>query len=152
MVRCILLFFFFFFFFKQKTAYEMRISDWSSDVCSSDLRSAACSRRISSAIRPTTTSTTATWVRRRCARWSTSWPARRAGKATPWRANGRGCGHGRTSPTTCRPTAATADRLSDRDRKSVVSGERVSVRVALGGPGTINKKKNQEIQQKVHHN
>src|SRR3546814_7572892 len=30
---CLLLFFF----FKQKTAYEMRISDWSSDVCSSDL-------------------------------------------------------------------------------------------------------------------
>src|SRR3546814_4072462 len=29
-----------FFFFKQKTAYEMRISDWSSDVCSSDLLSA----------------------------------------------------------------------------------------------------------------
>src|SRR3546814_9636605 len=34
-VFCVL--FFFFFFFKQKTAYEMRISDWSSDVCSSDL-------------------------------------------------------------------------------------------------------------------
>src|SRR3546814_5984923 len=37
----LLLFFLFhvlvFFFFKQKTAYEMRISDWSSDVCSSDL-------------------------------------------------------------------------------------------------------------------
>src|SRR3546814_5686532 len=30
-------FFMRFFFFKQKTAYEMRISDWSSDVCSSDL-------------------------------------------------------------------------------------------------------------------
>src|SRR3546814_9265065 len=29
--------FYFFFFFKQKTAYDMRISDWSSDVCSSDL-------------------------------------------------------------------------------------------------------------------
>src|SRR3546814_10771949 len=28
----------YFFFFKQKTAYEMRISDWSSDVCSSDLK------------------------------------------------------------------------------------------------------------------
>src|SRR3546814_10545631 len=28
---------FYFFFFKQKTAYELRISDWSSDVCSSDL-------------------------------------------------------------------------------------------------------------------
>src|SRR3546814_6890941 len=38
---CILFMFifsvFYFFFFKQKTAYEMRISDWSSDVCSSDL-------------------------------------------------------------------------------------------------------------------
>src|SRR3546814_9653118 len=32
----------FFFFFKQKTAYEMRISDWSSDVCSSDLPDAFC--------------------------------------------------------------------------------------------------------------
>src|SRR3546814_3977452 len=31
----------FFFFFKQKTAYDMRISDWSSDVCSSDLSSSA---------------------------------------------------------------------------------------------------------------
>src|SRR3546814_6460637 len=34
----LLVFFSFVFFFKQKTAYEMRISDWSSDVCSSDLR------------------------------------------------------------------------------------------------------------------
>src|SRR3546814_8011602 len=34
-MRCVLVCFFFF--FKQKTAYEMRISDWSSDVCSSDL-------------------------------------------------------------------------------------------------------------------
>src|SRR3546814_5365471 len=32
------------FFFKQKTAYEMRISDWSSDVCSSDLRTAPVQR------------------------------------------------------------------------------------------------------------
>src|SRR3546814_13547057 len=32
----------FFFFFKQKTAYEMRISDWSSDVCSSDLPKSRC--------------------------------------------------------------------------------------------------------------
>src|SRR3546814_9179309 len=38
-VVCLRLFLrvFCFFFFKQKTAYEMRISDWSSDVCSSDL-------------------------------------------------------------------------------------------------------------------
>src|SRR3546814_5511130 len=32
------IYFMFLFFFKQKTAYEMRISDWSSDVCSSDLQ------------------------------------------------------------------------------------------------------------------
>src|SRR3546814_10846072 len=40
-MRLVLLFssaFILFFFFKHKTAYEMRISDWSSDVCSSDLR------------------------------------------------------------------------------------------------------------------
>src|SRR3546814_3548612 len=36
-----MLIFLLFFFFKQKTAYEMRISDWSSDVCSSDLKIAA---------------------------------------------------------------------------------------------------------------
>src|SRR3546814_3987277 len=35
----------FFFFFKQKTAYEMRISDWSSDVCSSDLAGRCVIRR-----------------------------------------------------------------------------------------------------------
>src|SRR3546814_18887186 len=59
-----LLFVFFFFFFKQKTAYEMRISDWSSDVCSSDLSEArnlrdtrparAASRLITAAASPPT--------------------------------------------------------------------------------------------------
>src|SRR3546814_7608651 len=38
----------FVFFFKQKTAYEMRISDWSSDVCSSDLQPACRSATHSS--------------------------------------------------------------------------------------------------------
>src|SRR3546814_9223660 len=37
MLLCYSLSLFLFFFFKPKTAYEMRISDWSSDVCSSDL-------------------------------------------------------------------------------------------------------------------
>src|SRR3546814_2949525 len=37
LVRYVFYIFVFLFFFKQKTAYEMRISDWSSDVCSSDL-------------------------------------------------------------------------------------------------------------------
>src|SRR3546814_2959630 len=46
---CLLFFvvFIFFFFFKQKTAYEMRISDWSSDVCSSDLDRPGPARRCS---------------------------------------------------------------------------------------------------------
>src|SRR3546814_11430072 len=37
MYLCVFFLCFFFFFYKQKTAYDMRISDWSSDVCSSDL-------------------------------------------------------------------------------------------------------------------
>src|SRR3546814_16564657 len=41
-----------FFFFKQKTAYEMRISDWSSDVCSSDLLVAVPASRGSYRIQP----------------------------------------------------------------------------------------------------
>src|SRR3546814_15021191 len=42
-----------FFFFKQKTAYEMRISDWSSDVCSSDLLAGGTLERFSGTpIRP----------------------------------------------------------------------------------------------------
>src|SRR3546814_7056674 len=40
------------FFFKQKTAYEMRISDWSSDVCSSDLRTRCHERPPTSCRRP----------------------------------------------------------------------------------------------------
>src|SRR3546814_8998841 len=40
-----LMFFVVFFFFKQKTAYEMRISDWSSDVCSSDLHQQLVAQR-----------------------------------------------------------------------------------------------------------
>src|SRR3546814_6755416 len=36
-IECVMVYLHCFFFFKQKTAYEMRISDWSSDVCSSDL-------------------------------------------------------------------------------------------------------------------
>src|SRR3546814_11393530 len=56
MFFCFLVFscwFFFFFFFKQKTAYEMRISDWSSDVCSSDLlgRAPGSDQRVAMALR-----------------------------------------------------------------------------------------------------
>src|SRR3546814_6137709 len=40
-----------FFYFNQKTAYEMRISDWSSDVCSSDLRRSWSCRSTSNSLR-----------------------------------------------------------------------------------------------------
>src|SRR3546814_993984 len=40
----------FFVFFKQKTAYEMRISDWSSDVCSSDLAPRSIHHQVQSAV------------------------------------------------------------------------------------------------------
>src|SRR3546814_1939996 len=43
-----------FFIFKQKTAYEMRISDWSSDVCSSDLQTYRRARSISDRLIRTT--------------------------------------------------------------------------------------------------
>src|SRR3546814_9525411 len=43
---CLVVVILFFFFFKQKTAYEMRISDWSSDVCSSDLTNRVARDRI----------------------------------------------------------------------------------------------------------
>src|SRR3546814_9270226 len=52
------LYFSLFFFFKQKTAYEMRISDWSSDVCSSDLtapRKVASRTRLRNVLAPGTT-------------------------------------------------------------------------------------------------
>src|SRR3546814_9842893 len=82
------------FFFMQKTAYEMRISDWSSDVCSSDLPVRLAARR-------------------------------------------------RVGPGAVRPEAS-ADRLVvvpvEVDRKSVVEGTSVSVRVDLGGRRIITKK------------
>src|SRR3546814_7268339 len=70
--------FVFIFFFKQKTAYEMRISDWSSDVCSSDLPMscgysptppAACAWSAHSPSKPTKTGSkpTATSIWTNCA-------------------------------------------------------------------------------------
>src|SRR3546814_4115247 len=71
-----------FFFFKQKTAYEMRISDWSSDVCSSDLTStetiggsiAGSSRRVrrENAMMPSTISSRLTTVAKTGRRMETS--------------------------------------------------------------------------------
>src|SRR3546814_19880224 len=84
------------FFVKQKTAYEMRISDWSSDVCSSDLGAGGGLSRLLAGKR-----------------------RRRGGR--------RVAGVGRGSPGEALGAEWT------EDRKSVVSGKSVSVRVDLGG-------------------
>src|SRR3546814_2605055 len=106
------------FFFKQKTAYEMRISDWSSDVCSSDLKWAyppAQSQPSSS----------------------------RARSPDAHRRNGTAellcSGETTTIPSSPGDTGAQLDGSSTSsmkrslDRKSVVKGKSVSVRVDLGG-------------------
>src|SRR3546814_2004161 len=63
-----------FFFFKQKTAYEMRISDWSSDVCSSDLTNSArsCARSKRSTPVPRLTARSLPLAQRRSASGSNS--------------------------------------------------------------------------------
>src|SRR3546814_16868263 len=98
------------FFFKQKTAYEMRISDWSSDVCASDLCLAAVSRC-------------------RCAIGAGLGLSGRAGGP----ASGPVCGG---QPP--RPRRPTARRLVER--KSVVEGTSVAVRVDLVGRRRFKKK------------
>src|SRR3546814_6336335 len=87
------------FFFKQKTAYEMRISDWSSDVCSSDLPVTAADAAIALGVDRVLSS-------------------------------GGAAERGASASHSCTPTPAW---MSPSDRKSVVSGKSVSVRVDLGG-------------------
>src|SRR3546814_15686376 len=109
-----------FFFFKQTTAYEMRISDWSSDVCSSDLR-----------------------CRRACRH------ARRRGPVHRLRTDRRGVRPPR--PRHARRAAAAREQARAHeagdlsDRKSVVEGKSVSVRVDLGGRRINKNKKNNTI-------
>src|SRR3546814_8869996 len=63
----------FLFLFKQKTAYEMRSSDWSSDVCSSDLtRIQACHVALAAALLCCGTAATASW---NTARWQAAYIA-----------------------------------------------------------------------------
>src|SRR3546814_5597796 len=65
----------FFFFFKQKTAYEMRTNDWSSDVCSSDLaRGTAAARAPSRRPRPPVRSARAARLRRASGRYAEEGP------------------------------------------------------------------------------
>src|SRR3546814_20632489 len=91
------------------TAYEMRISDWSSDVCSSDLTCLSCRAERARFTRATCPSTVSTR--------SHPIPAAIAGP--------------------CHDAVRNPDMP---DRKSVVSGKSVSVRVDLDGSGNIEKK------------
>src|SRR3546814_13003946 len=129
----------------------MRISDWSSDVCSSDLRSRRCGGTAGSC------SPTPSMARRSAAALPTSSPPtfngsrnngrrnkgldpRRHGGARRERAGGR---------LLCQPRHRSPDfgrqpcdrRHDGEDRKSVVEGKGVSVRVDLGGRRFIKKKK-----------
>src|SRR3546814_16676208 len=120
------------FLFKQKTAYEMRISDWSSDVCSSDLyvedrhedgdsrHRIARHRRHAAAV-----------IDSQFARWR-HFPDQRDKPV------GR-----RDDPALVlrRDPHRVAEEREHAARKSAVEGKRVAVRVDIGGGRNINKKK-----------
>src|SRR3546814_16830697 len=112
------------FFFMQKTAYEMRISDWSSDVCSSDLpcrchaapaRGHGAARAHPKAVRPTDRQEP-------------------GGQSQDRRHEGRAGG----CAVAGLPGSGIPRRIADRT--SVGSGTWVSVRVYIGGSRLINKK------------
>src|SRR3546814_18923455 len=99
----------FVFLFKQKTAYEMRISDWSSDVCSSDLPPAPAPAPARAPATPAAESAV---------------ESGRAGQPALIVVLPVGCSRLATAAVPIRPWG---------DRKSVVSGKSVSVSVDLGG-------------------
>src|SRR3546814_8833653 len=104
-------------FFKQKTADEMRISDWSSDVCSSDLRGGEKVRNIAIVGLPR-----GGFSLDEMHIWTEKYDKKLAQAAL-----------GRVEKI--------AGQLQEIDRKSVVSGKSVAVRVDLGGSRIITKKK-----------
>src|SRR3546814_3817875 len=115
-----------FFFFKQKTAYEMRISDWSSDVCSSDLATDRDGKMV-----------------------TTQEALRIEEKILDLVKEGNGAANpvlsAADAPARLQAVAEhplNPGQLAAADRTSVVSGKSVSVRVDLGGRRIIKKKKN----------
>src|SRR3546814_16100678 len=119
-----------FFFFKQKTAYEMRISDWSSDVCSSDLAEyqRPHRRKLSDPQQHVARPRLAALHERTVARHHPQ-PERRQDQE--------------------HAELVVHHRV---DRKSVVSGKSVSVRVDLGGRRIIKKKNNNTSDMKLQKN
>src|SRR3546814_9037613 len=98
----------YFLFFKQKTAYEMRISDWSSDVCSSDLASSRMALATSRVA--TTISGLTTFGKTSCTRMCSG-----------------------EQPSECAATMYSRSRTWRVDRQSVAKEKSVSVRVDIGG-------------------
>src|SRR3546814_19066132 len=125
-----------FFFFKQKTAYEMRISDWSSDVCSSDLRSRSAAhasgnqalRRLGAAPAAEVCGLAEGTTQRKATVTAENCPA--PGSGAPGDAMG------------VRSGSATGDRKSD------VAGARGAVRVSLGGRRVIKKNRQNKNKRK----
>src|SRR3546814_19294159 len=127
------------FFFKQKTAYEMRISDLSSDVCSSDLRHIGADVAVAVAVGAGRTDEILFGQRQlhlvddvRLGR-DDQRLARKAFRELQYAA-------GRSDIIGMVDDMRRAFGVRG-DRKSVVSGQRVSVRVALCGRGDIKQKK-----------
>src|SRR3546814_21119088 len=119
-----------FFFFKQKTAYDMRISDWSSDVCSSDLDGGWSHdpHDAADAVILGRPALVPAW-RARCRRARPPVPRHRPRQRIDAVPRGR-------------PRRAVAARRVDR--KSVVKGKSVAVRVDSGGRGIIKKKQSKK--------
>src|SRR3546814_17675761 len=125
----------YFFFFKQKTAYEMRISDWSSDVCSSDLTSPPrfmdqileSDRGFEPYYQPASYHHLQRHGagRHRLLRQDPGTTLRKADAVLR------------------RPHSHLPSLFRGRDRKRGVSGKSLSVRVVLGRRRTIKKQKNQ---------
>src|SRR3546814_17730240 len=113
----------------------MRISDWSSDVCSSDL-AAGRYRRAGAHFRALRRDTGRQLCPRRPRRTGPD-PIAAAG-------TGRRARPAATAAEPGREVAARRGQLSALDRKSVVQGKSVSVRVDLGGRRIIKKKKNKK--------
>src|SRR3546814_16504896 len=110
-----------FFFFKQKTAYVMRISDWSSDVCSSDLLGGSADRAVRRRVHPGVAALNHELLTRRELR-----------------------------NDACLAVGGIQGDDFARDRKSVVQGKSVSVRVDLGGRRIIKQKKRRADQSTLY--
>src|SRR3546814_15752035 len=118
------------FFFKQKTAYEMRISDWSSDVCSSDLRAEYS---------PADSNFSCPYSRSRSRRWYRTSPSVSSRIRMDFSTNAVTRSSTSVEFMSCPHTPSAASRSNPPDRKSVVEGKSVSLCEDHGGRSNIKK-------------